>query len=118
MPNPGLSGAVIPGKLERAIFFGDGTNQTAELMAVREAVILANNGDQIFSDSKYAVNIASGKWKANTHHELVAEVRGLLLVKHRVSLHWIRGHNGDEHNERADWLANQAVMLKSSFDVR
>jgi ribonuclease HI len=27
----------------------------------------------------------------------------------RVTTRWVRGHNGDPHNERADALANQGV---------
>ena len=32
----------------------------------------------------------------------------------RVSTRWVRGHNGDPHNERADALANKALALKAS----
>jgi ribonuclease HI len=32
----------------------------------------------------------------------------------RVSTRWVRGHNGDAHNERADALANKALALKAN----
>ena len=32
----------------------------------------------------------------------------------RVSTRWVRGHNGDTHNERADALANKALALKAN----
>ena len=32
----------------------------------------------------------------------------------RVSTRWVRGHNGDPHNERADALANKALALRAN----
>jgi len=32
-----------------------------------------------------------------------------VVVKHEVRWHWVRGHTGHVHNERADALANQAI---------
>ena len=39
--------------------------------------------------------------------ELDALVNG---AGHRIEWHWVRGHNGDPGNERADELANQGVL--------
>jgi ribonuclease HI len=30
-----------------------------------------------------------------------------------VSVRWVRGHNGDRCNEKADALANKALLLKT-----
>ena len=30
-------------------------------------------------------------------------------LRHTVSWHWVKGHNGDEMNERADQLANEGM---------
>ncbi len=31
------------------------------------------------------------------------------VAKHRVTWHWVKGHNGHRENELADQLANQAI---------
>ena len=31
----------------------------------------------------------------------------------RVKTRWVRGHNGDVYNERADALANRALRLRA-----
>lgn len=33
------------------------------------------------------------------------------IARHQVSWTWVKGHSGDEGNERADQLANQGVLL-------
>ena len=35
----------------------------------------------------------------------------------RVSVRWVRGHNGDRCNEKADALANKALALKTRSDA-
>jgi ribonuclease HI len=32
------------------------------------------------------------------------------VQRHRVSWHWVKGHNGHPENERADQLANRAIQ--------
>jgi len=76
----------------------------------------------IHSDSQYVVNaINEGwarKWQANRWMRNKKE-RALnpdlwqrllaLLPKHKVKLEWVRGHAGNEENERADELAVGAL---------
>ncbi len=31
------------------------------------------------------------------------------LNRHRIHWHWVKGHAGNPGNEKADWLANQAI---------
>ena len=33
-----------------------------------------------------------------------------LVAMHKVQWHWVRGHNGDEFNERCDQLATEAIV--------
>ena len=34
-----------------------------------------------------------------------------LVVKHKVTWNWVKGHSGDFLNERADVLANKGINL-------
>lgn len=115
VPNPGSTGCgiVIPDVVEIAKFLGAGSNQTAELHALREALLIARAGDSIFSDSQYAVCLTNGQWKAKAHKALVAEIKKLLKVGVRVE--WMRGHAGHIWQERADRLAKRAAITQSSF---
>jgi len=31
------------------------------------------------------------------------------VAQHEIQWQWVKGHAGDQHNERADWLASQAI---------
>ena len=97
-------------------FIGHGTNQIAELTAAVELV----------SDSQYVLK-GLMEWRTgwerkgfrNSKGEAVANLalwKTLFAVAdaRRVSTRWVRGHNGDPHNERADALANKALALKAS----
>src|SRR5918992_1181266 len=116
IPNPGRTGAgiVIPKIIELGRYLGDGSNQTAELHAMREALLMAHAGDLILSDSMYAVNLIIGRWRPKAHKELIGEIRKLL--RPGVSVKWIPGHAGDKWNERADRLAKRAALKRESFE--
>jgi ribonuclease HI len=108
-------------------FIGPGTNQIAELTAAVEGLarVPAGAAVELVCDSQYVVKGLS-EWRAgwerkgfkNSKGETVANL-GLwkklfaLADARRVSTRWVRGHNGDPHNERADTLANQALTIKS-----
>ncbi len=32
-----------------------------------------------------------------------------VVTEHDIHWEWVKGHSGDQHNERADWLATQAI---------
>jgi ribonuclease HI len=115
IPNPGRTGCgiVIPNQLEISRYLGDGSNQTAELHAMREALILARPADVIFSDSRYAVMLITGRWRAKAHKDLVSEVKRLRTPG--VAIKWIHGHAGNEWQERADRLAKRAALKRVSF---
>ena len=102
-----------------------GTNQIAELMAVLEAV-RSHPGDDalvIQADSLYAIKCSSvwvDGWRRKGWRAAAGgPVQNLALIQSidaaiaqrpgPVSFVWVRGHRGDEFNERADELAGIAA---------
>ncbi len=102
----------------------DTTNNQMELMAAikaLEAIKSTNIAIDLFTDSKYVMNgindwIKGWKvkgWKT-ANKKPVKNVElwkrlDTLNQKHCVAWHWVKGHSGDEGNEMADELANQAM---------
>jgi ribonuclease HI len=108
-------------------FIGLGTNQIAELTAALEGLTLVPAGAsvELASDSQYVLKGLS-EWRAgwerkgwrNSKGEPVANLalwKQLFVAAdaRRVSVRWVRGHNGDRCNEKADVLANKALVLKT-----
>ncbi len=127
-PGPAAWGAVIlsprGGPIEQARgFIGHGTNQIAEITAAIEGLTRVPAGVvvELVSDSQYVLKGLS-EWRAgwerrgfrNAKNEPVANLelwKRLFAVAdaRQVRVRWVRGHNGDALNERADALANQAL---------
>lgn len=100
------------------------TNNRMELMAfivgLKELKISCDVS--IYSDSKYIVNAFNENWidvwfRENFRIGKKNEVKNIdlwlelitLISKHRYTLNWVKGHNGDEYNERCDALANESL---------
>lgn len=66
----------------------------------------------LVSDSQLILGWASGEYrfKQADKIEKYNELSGLMR-KLRAKTRWVRGHNGDEFNERCDTLANQARLV-------
>jgi ribonuclease HI len=133
--NPGPSGwgavVIAPGgqpESDHYGFIGPGTNQIAELTAALEGLQRVPEGQpvELVSDSQYVLKGLS-EWRAgwerkgfkNAKGETVANLglwKKLFAVAdaRQVSVRWVRGHNGDPYNERADALANKALVLKAN----
>jgi ribonuclease HI len=92
-------------------YLGGGTNQIAELFALFAAITLADPNDSIFSDSRYAVNMAMGRWRAHCYRELIAKIRNALELK-RIRLQWIQGHAGHLLQQQADRAANRGARKR------
>ena len=127
-PGPSAWGAVVldpSGQETHAVggFIGPGTNQIAEITAAIEGLSLTPEGAavELVSDSQYVLKGLS-EWRAgwerkgyrNSKGETVANLalwKRLFGVAdaRKVSVRWVRGHNGDLHNERADRLAFAAL---------
>lgn len=63
----------------------------------------------LVSDSQLILGWADGqyKFKQSAKMEQFQKLRGL-VARMSVKTRWVRGHSGDEHNERCDTLANEA----------
>ena len=126
-PGPGGWGAWLRwGGHEREMFGGEAmtTNNRMELTAVIEALAALKRGCRvdIYTDSEYVRNGITSwihNWKARgwrtADKKPVKNVElwqrlDELAAQHQVNWHWVRGHDGDPGNERADQLANRGVQ--------
>jgi len=101
--------------LEISRYLGDGSNQTAELHAMRESFILARPGDTIFSDPRYAVMLITGHWHPKAHRDLISEIK-------KISCAWGSQQvdcwtHQARWQERADKLAKRAALKCLSFET-
>ncbi len=122
-----LSGEVITDE-EAGGYLGAevGSNNTAELSAIAHALrwILSESevdSATIRGDSNYALNIASGLWKAKANQTLARrvsdlwdEVSGIVTL---VGEH-VPAHRGHRWNERADHLAFRAMQGDSPLPLQ
>jgi ribonuclease HI len=125
-PGPGGWGAWMHynGK-EKSIFGGEDntTNNRMELTAVIRALETLKRSSKIklYTDSSY---VQKGMtewmmgWKAKNwrtadkkpvKNEDLWKVLDSISQSHQIEWIWVRGHNGNDGNERADALANQGV---------
>ena len=106
------------------------TNNVAELTAFTRGLQWAHKHDIADGhpvcmryDSTYAAMIATGVWKAKKHKALAeearsawrslhAKLRGRLWTKH------VKGHSGDNWNNRADRLANEGRAGRYRYEPR
>lgn len=125
-PGPGGWGALLRcGDQVRELFGGEHqtTNNRMELTAVIEALAALKQRCQvaIYTDSAYVKNgitVWIHAWKQRgwrtadkkpvKNVELWQRLEAL-AAQHEVKWHWVRGHDGDPGNERADQLANRGV---------
>ena len=131
--NPGVGGwgALLRfGDHRKELFGGEAltTNNRMELMAVIQGLRALSRPCQVelHVDSAYVMNGVQKwmpGWKRNgwktsdkkpvKNAELWRELDEE-LARHQVNWTWVKGHSGDEGNERADQLANQGVLSVSN----
>lgn len=142
-PGPGGYGAFWGYDGERWELFGGSahtTNNQMELgaiiaglkalhQAIEQNLVARPSSIVVRSDSQYAIKGATQwrhawkkkGWKGSDgktikNLDLWQSLDGLLeSMGPRWSMEWVRGHNGDPHNEHADLLAQEGVhLIKSS----
>lgn len=108
-----LDGEVV---CESSQCVGFGTNNVAELWAIRRALYLVQwVGDDgfdteaiIYSDSAYAIGMTIEDHVARANWELVEAIRERYAQFRGVRFQHVSGHAGIYGNELADWLAGYA----------
>ena len=125
-PGPGGWGALLIWRNQEKELFGgqaNTTNNRMEMLAVIEALKLLKRPCQVnlYTDSQYVMK-GMTEWLAGwkTRQWLTAAKKPVknsdlwqqmdaLSQHHQIHWHWVRGHQGDAGNERADQLANRGV---------
>jgi ribonuclease HI len=127
-PGPGGWGVLLKsGSVEKELFGGERetTNNRMEMMAVIQALEALKRPCHVIlhADSQYVlkgINEWLAGWKARgwktaskqpvKNVDLWQRLDSLLSqTEHRIEWRWVKGHDGDPGNERADALANLGV---------
>lgn len=137
-PNPGKAGSGLAlyrhnqlSELWYGLYHPMGTNNTAELNALNQALVLAEqvlsqaSTVAIFCDSKYSIQCITQwalTWQKNGWKKTGGEIKNLALIqqmftryqalKSQVVIHHVNGHIGIEGNELADRMSILAVDTK------
>lgn len=122
-PGPGGWGTILRYKgIEKELSGGERetTNNRMEMTAVISGLKALNEPCEVelYTDSKYVCDsVVKGwvySWKKNNWRKAdkkpalnvdLWEEMLILLDKHSVTFHWLKGHNGHPENERCDAMA-------------
>jgi ribonuclease HI len=102
---------------ERYWYIGKGTNNIAELSAIKSALDAIEDPSRpvrIYTDSQYAIGVLTKGWKAKANQELIVEIKGMLRRFSDIRLIYVRGHAGNPLNERVDTLARRAIQEQAT----
>lgn len=114
-PGPAGIGVVLRfGKHEKEIseYIGPATNNFAELKAIQAGLRALKRTAlpvRIFTDSRYAYGVLALGWKAKANEEMVQAIKDAMKKFKNVKIIKVRGHAGNQGNERADFLATSAI---------
>jgi len=92
---------------------GVGTNNIAELEAIRTGLLEVKNPDlkvKVYTDSSYAYGLLALGWKAKKNTELVSSILNQMKRFKNLQLIKVKGHAGIAGNEKADRLASSAAQ--------
>ncbi|WP_097459956.1 ribonuclease H family protein [Mangrovitalea sediminis] len=143
-PNPGEAGsglAVYRNNAVEALWYGlynpKGTNNTAELNALHQALFMAEQAVgqgtsvAIFCDSKYSIQCITQwavGWQKNGWIKKGGEIKNLALIqemfalyqrlKDQIAILHVNGHVGVEGNELADRMSMMAIETRETAFAR
>jgi len=117
--NPGPSGIGIllrfkDHEKEISRNIGEATNNIAELEAIKTALLELKYYDypvRVFTDSSYAYGVLTLGWKARKNKELINSIKKLISKFGDLKLIKVKGHDGFDGNEKADFLATSAIKI-------
>lgn len=126
-PGPGGYAAIIltpEGCFEFALHASDTTNNRMEVLAAIEGLNAVSEPSEVivYSDSRYVINTAThwiAGWKSNNWRKADGEPvknvdlweRLMEAIQRHISVNWrwVKGHAGNQYNERVDMLARAAA---------
>lgn len=128
--NGGYGAVLLSGKHRKELSegFRKTTNNRMELLSVIVALEQIKKPQAevtIYSDSKYVVDAVEKGWVFNWEKKGFAKKKNIdlwqrflkIYRKHKVKFVWVKGHAGNELNERCDQLAVKAAEgTKLSID--
>lgn len=126
-PGPGGWGVLLRYKENEKTLSGAEpltTNNRMELTAAIKALEALKKPSvvNLYTDSKYVqmgislwiLNWRKNAWKTAQKKPVKNADLWLqldsLIVRHKVSWHWVKGHSGHPENDKVDALANQAIV--------
>lgn len=86
------------------------SNNRMEILAIMSVVnsLPKNSFVTIHSDSKYSINVLSGKWRARENLDQITRYRTICTANNiEVKFVWVRGHRGNPYNELCDKMARE-----------
>ena len=86
------------------------TNNRQEIMAIVSALNYVPVGCciDIYTDSQYAIYFFTQKLSLKAKNLDLKKQLPKYTSGKKIRFHWVKGHNGNHWNERADYLANKA----------
>ncbi len=116
--NPGPAGAGVllmykDKKKEISEYLGHGTNNIAELTAIKLGLGAIKPNAlalpiKVYTDSQYAIGILCHGWTPKKNIELIEEIKAQLRTFRDVIFIKVKGHSDDEGNQIVDKLAVDA----------
>ena len=126
--NPGIGGwgVVILNNGKEIQLNGGANNTTNNKMELTAAIKALGYFEQrkdlvIYTDSKYVkdgieswiINWKQNGWKTSTKKPVKNKEMWIalddLMKKHNINWEWVKGHAGNKHNEKADYLARRYI---------
>lgn len=111
-PNPGPGGyaAIVVTEHDEWVISGNDPHTTNQRMELLSAIYALESLDSkcqdvlVITDSQYLIGFIERRYHAKKNADLVARLDKMLDL-HNVTAKWVKGHNGNEMNEKADALA-------------